>query len=236
MRKKAGHTLAVKTITTHLSLPSLIFLTTIIYSEKNMVSFRLPLLSSWLILFKFYLSNDFSFPPSNPGALFFDSALITMKKCNNKTSFLLCLPFAQGWQSFSVLRIWFIWWPPSESPGAHSHSHSPLKARGDLLQPCRAGGESQDCSGWVHSQGVSSTLVARRSCGLAGASSLSLLGWQQLAGHGEALLALCFPPVSVQGQSVCLWAEEQRARTCPCGQGRKKKGWVWGGVVWKESS
>lgn len=34
--------------------------------------------------------------------------------------------------------------------------------------------------------------MARRSCGLAGASSLSLLGWQQLAGHGEALLALGF--------------------------------------------
>lgn len=62
MRKKAGHTLAVKTITTHLSLSSLIFLTTIIYSEKNMLSFGLPLLSSWLILFKFYFSNDFSFP------------------------------------------------------------------------------------------------------------------------------------------------------------------------------
>lgn len=103
-----------------------------------------------------------------------------MKKCNNKTSFLLFLPFAQSWQSFSVLGIWFIWWPPSESPGALSHS--PLKARGDLLQPCRAGG--------VHSQGVSSTLIARRSCG-----------------YGKALLALglhfVFSPwVCKESQSV----------------------------------
>lgn len=145
-----------------------------------------------------------------------------MKKCNNRTSFLSFLPFAQGWQSFSVLRIWFIWWPPSESPGAHSHNHSPLKARGDLLQPCRAAGESQDCSGWVHSQGVSSTLIG-------GALAWQeLLPWVSLGGsRWMGMEKPCWPwktlfSIYECARAVSLWAEEQRDRTCACGQGRRK--------------
>lgn len=70
MRKNAGHTLAVKTITTHLSFPSLIFLTTIIYSEKNMYLLGSHSHPAGLSFLNSISLMILAIPPSNPGALF----------------------------------------------------------------------------------------------------------------------------------------------------------------------
>lgn len=77
----------------------------------------------------------------------------------------------------------------------------------------------------------------RRSSGLAGASSLSLLGWQQVDGHGEALLALenfvFYIWVCKGSQSVC---EQKSKETEHVHVDRaEEKGWVGRGVFGKRA-
>lgn len=68
---------------------------------------------------------------------------------------------------------------------------------------------------------ASSIRIARRSCGLAGASSLPADGWEWRSPAGPGF-SLCFPPVSVREQSVC--PEQKSREPCACGQGRRKGG------------
>lgn len=208
-----------------------------------MVSFGLPLLSSWLIYFKFYFSNDFSFPPlsnflplilasppplkGSPGALFLTQHWSPRKNATTE------LPSSFFSHSHRAGKVSQCSWSGSFGDLLVSHQEHTVTATAlwrhvvtcsspaELVGNDRTAEMSPQLRSQQHPDGQEELWVGRSF--FPESPWLAAAGWAWRSPVGPGF-SISFLPVSVQGQSVCPWAEEQRARTRACGQGRRKGG------------